>query len=261
MSRRLQRPAARSRLASMLAVLVALGLAPSAFGQASPQEPSPRKASPERLVVHAHTFEHRDAADAADRIRPLLTHRGTVEEQPGGNTLVVRDVRTSVDHIARLLRELDQPPKELSFDIRIVRAVTQSGLISPPTGGDIPIEAELSPELLERLRGLLRFDEYQVLAQADVRSREGEEVTYALGDRFDVSFRSRAVLGGSRLKLEDFTIVKKPRQSTDKGRRLPPRELFQATLNLKLDKLFIVLAQDPSGGDALMIAISCRPSP
>lgn len=212
------------------------------------------------LVVHAHTLEHRAAADAADLVRPMLTHRGTVEEQPGGNTLVVRDVRASIERIAATLRDFDQPPRDLTFDIRIVRAGARRGLISPPPD-DVPLDAELPPELVERLRALLRYDEYQVLAQAGVRSREGEAVTYSLGDRYDVSFRSGTLLSGRRLKLEGFTITKKPRRTTDKGRRLAPRELFQATLNLWLDKPFIVLARDPTGDDALMIAISCRPSP
>ncbi|MEM9558315.1 MAG: secretin N-terminal domain-containing protein [Acidobacteriota bacterium] len=211
-----------------------------------------------RTVVHAQTLEHRSAADAADLVRPMLTHRGTVEEQPGGNTLVVRDVAASVQRIVSTLRAFDQPPRDLAFDIRIVRAAARRGLISPPPE-DVPIDAELPPELVERLRALLRYDDYEVLAQAGVRSREGEAVTYSLGDRYDVSFKPGMLLGGSRLKLEGFTITKKPRQTTDKGRRLEPRELFHATLNLWLDRPFIVLA--PTGDDALMIAISCRPIP
>ena len=61
------------------------------------------------------------------------------------------------------------------------------------------------------------------------------------------------------MKLEGFRIVKQVENPTNKGRRLEPRELFHATLNLWIDRPFnLVLAQDESRQEALMVAISCR---
>ncbi|NJL28491.1 MAG: CHAD domain-containing protein, partial [Thermoanaerobaculia bacterium] len=116
-------------------------------------------------------------------------------------------------------------------------------------------------ELVGKLRGLLRYDSYELLAKASLDSREGQEITYALGDDYGVSFRLGSVLAGQRLKLQGFRIVQKPAQGTNKGRRLEPKELIHTNLNLWMDRIFtLVLAQDDSSGEALMVAISCRPT-
>jgi len=208
------------------------------------------------MAVYAYTLKHQPAHEALALIRPLLTLRGTVEVQPGDNTLVIRETRPALIRLTRLLAELDHPPGDLRFDIRIVRAGPKRNVISPPEPeGPGP----LSEELAARLRELLRYDYYRVLAEACVTSREGEDVTYALGQAYTVSFRAGTLLAGQRVKLENFRILKQVKNPSDKGRQLKPRELFHATLNLWLGRPFnLVLAQDESRQEALMVAISCR---
>lgn len=232
--------------------------------QAEPKTESPKvenrrsdQGRPTMVRVYAHTLEHQKAADAMALVRPLLSPRGTVEEQVRANTLVVRDVASVVQRVAVALERFDSPPEELRFQIQVLKAgPKRRSVISPPqsTGPEI----EISAELVERLRGLLRYEDYRVLAEAGMTSQEGEQVVYSLGDGYDVSFRLGSVLGGQRLKLEGFRIREKT-QSTSKGPQLPPKELFHATLNLWLDKPFtLVLAQDEARKEALMIAISCH---
>ncbi len=45
----------------------------------------------EHLQAYAYTLRNKPAAEALVLIRPLLSKRGTLELQPEGNTLVVRD--------------------------------------------------------------------------------------------------------------------------------------------------------------------------
>ncbi len=210
-----------------------------------------------RLQVYAYTLKHQPAHEALALIRPLLSVRGTVEVQPADNTLVIRESRPAITRLARLLTEFDHPPEELRFDIRIVRAGPQRNVVSPPEP-----EArgtELPEKLAGRLRELLRYDDYRILAEAGVTSLEGEEVTYSLGQTYSVSFRSGTVMAGQRVKLEGFRITKQVASPSNKGRQLKPRELFHATLNLWIDRPFhLVLAQDPSRQEALLVAISCR---
>ena len=54
----------------------------------------------EVLVLHAFTLKHQRASDAIPLVHPLLSERGTVELQPGDNTLVIRD---SPGALARIL--------------------------------------------------------------------------------------------------------------------------------------------------------------
>ncbi|MCP4659202.1 MAG: hypothetical protein GY856_27650 [bacterium] len=214
---------------------------------------------PAGVRVYAHTLKHQSTGDVLLLVRPYLSARGTVEEQPAAKTLVIRDTPTVVARIIPLLEALDHPPWDLRFDIQVVRAGPKRTLVSPPDSEPWSSDADLPEELVARLRGLLRYDDYRVLAKAGVTSKEGEEVTYSLGQDYSVSFRLGAVMAGQRLKLEGFRILKKVRNPANKGRWLEPREMFHATLNLWMDRPFtLVLAQGGSGREALMVAITCR---
>ena len=209
------------------------------------------------LKVHAYTLQHRQVGEAMALIRPLLSAQGTVEEQRGTNTLVIRDTLPVIHRVKDTLKGFDRPPQNLRLEIQMVKAGPKNrNIISPPAGHITPV-IELPADLEKRLKNLLRYEDYKVLARAGVSSKEGEDVTYSLGERYDVRFKLGAVMAGQRLKLEGFQIVKKT-PATNKGRRIPPQSLFHATLNLWLDKPFtLVLAQDDSRQEALMIAISC----
>lgn len=242
---------------------LAAGLALSALawsGVAVAQSPAGRPGPPPQAIplrVLAVSLRHVAAVEALNHVRPLLSPRGTVEMQPTANTVVVRDLDDAITRIAKALTDLDQPPQQVRFDIRVVQAGPKRGMISPPVA-----EAPLEEELARRLRGLLRYDDFRVLAQAAMSSSEGEQVAYSLGDGYDVSFKLGSIVGDQRVKLEGFKITRKPAAQADKSRRLEPRQLFQATLNLWLDKPFtLVLAQDEARQEALMIAISCRREP
>lgn len=245
-----------SRRVGALAAVVLVSLGVAAATPAVAQE-----AAAGELRVFAYTLKHQRAHEALVMLRPLLSTRGTVEVQPGGNTLVIREAPAVIGHLSRLLRQFDRPPEDLRFDIRIVRAGPKRNGISPPApeSETEAAGAELPEDLAERLREYLRYDDYRVLAQAGLTSREGEEVTYSLGESYSVSFRPAAVVAGQRVKLEDFRIVQQVQNPTVKSRQLEPRELFHATLNLWIDRPFnLVLAQDESRQEALMVAISCR---
>lgn len=240
------------RVGTIVAVCIWLG-ASATWAQAPSSGDS-------RLRVYAYTLKHQPAHEALQQVRPLLSTRGTVEVQPGGNTLVVRETQGIIDRVARLLERFDHPPEELRFDIRIVRAGPKRSGISPPQPeNEVLSAAELPESLAAQLREYLRYDDYRVLAEAGLKTLEGEEVTYSLGQTYSVSFRSGTVMAGQRVKLEGFRILKQINNPANKGRQLPPRELFHATLNLWLDRPFnLVLAQDEKRQEALMVAISCR---
>lgn len=241
------------------AAMAGLLLWASLLGTLTAAEPGAAQTSRRDTGVYAHTLEHRPASAALSKIRPLLSPSGTVEEQPGGNTLVIRDTAGAIARIVPVLEAFDRPPQELRFDIQIVRAGPRRA-ISPPLP---PSEDELPSELLEQLRQLLRYEDYRVLAQAAMTSSEGEEVTYSLGQRYSVAFRLAAVSdgppGNERLRLENFRIIENDDRSTNKSRQLEPRQLFQATLNLWIDRPFnLVLPQKDGKHEALMVAITCR---
>jgi hypothetical protein len=250
------------------AATAATVLVVTALLAALPAPPAAAQGSSSDWKVHAYTLEHQPSAEALALIRPLLSPVGTLEEQPRSNTVVIRDRRQFVERIIATLEKFDHPPEELRFDIRIVRAGPKRQVISPPSepaaedAETLAAESGLPEELVTRLRELLRYDDYRVLASAAMSSREGEEVAYSLGGSYKVSFRSGTLLAGpagQRVRLEGFRILERVDNPANKGRQLEPKELFHATLNLWIDRPFnLVLAQDESRQEALMVAITCR---
>jgi len=138
----------------------------------------------------------------------------------------------------------------------VVKAGPRS-VISPP----LPDGSDSLPEdLLAKLQSLLRYDSYQVLAEAAMTSQEGESVDYSLGPDYSVSFEVGSVLAQGQVRMRDFRIVE--RLSSDKGRGVEPKELFRADLNVRLDRPFtLVLTRDEQRKEALLIALTGRLEP
>ncbi|MEM6456157.1 MAG: hypothetical protein AAF772_13760, partial [Acidobacteriota bacterium] len=197
-----------------------------------------------------------------------------VELQPGSNTIVVRDRPEIVQQIVALLDAFDRPPRPLRFEIHILRAAQDGGELAAG-GADAPTIAapagsaprRVTPTMgvpsafVDRLRGVLRYADYTLLARAALTSSEGERVTYDLGDDYRVAFRLGSVLGERRVRVEDFRITRRPpgAVSANKGRRPSPEELLRTHLNLWIGKpLAFVLSSGDDGAPALLVAISAR---
>ncbi|MES1211706.1 MAG: secretin N-terminal domain-containing protein, partial [Acidobacteriota bacterium] len=107
------------RIAQSFLVLALLTAACAA--QSRPQQGGP-SGNPGDLVLHAYTLKHRKATEALPLVSPLLSPRGTVELQPGTNTLVLRDTIASLGRIVPALRAYDHPARPLTLELYIVRA-------------------------------------------------------------------------------------------------------------------------------------------
>ena len=196
------------------------------------------------LVVHAYTLEHQPAVEAIGLIHPLLSKRGAVELQPGSNTLVVRDTAAVVRRAVALLQDFDHPTSPIHLEIKVVRA------------GLGPAEPEasrgLSPALLARLRDLLRYQNYRLLAAARIVAREAEEVSYRVGDDYRVSFRMGTLMADRRIKLHGFQVAHQLGNPE-------PKELIHTNLNLWLSKPMILgLAKEEASKEALMVILTCN---
>lgn len=219
--------------------LLAIGWPAVAFAAAqSATETSPA------LVVHAYTLEHQPAVEAIGLIHPLLTERGAVEFQPGGNTLVIRDTADVVRQAVALLEDFDHPTSPIHLEIKIVRA----GLGAAETEAN----RGLSPALLARLRDLLRYENYRLLADAIIVASEAEEVAYRVGDDYRVSFRMGTLMADRRIKLHGFQVAHQLGNPE-------PKELIHTNLNLWLSKPMILgLAKEEASKEALMVILTCN---
>jgi hypothetical protein len=200
----------------------------------------------DELVLHAYTLRYQQAVEAIPLIQPLLSGRGTLELQPGGNTLVVRDTAAALARIVPVLRGFDHPAMPLRVEILIVKASRVT--VSPSyTRSDLP-EA-----LTRRLRELLPYDIYEMQAQAQLASQEGQAVAYELGDDYVVSFRLGTLLAAQRIKLANFEISRRA------ANRKSTAPLVHTNLNLCLDQtMSLGLARSEGSRDALIIVVTVR---
>lgn len=195
------------------------------------------------LALHAFAFKYQKASEAVSLVYPLLSPRGTVELQPGGNTLVLRDTPTALARILPVLRGFDHEPQRLQIEILIVRASRSQ--TSPKV-----LLSDLPEQLTRRLRQALPYEIYRMEAQARLSVREGEAVTFELGRDYEVGFRLGTLLGDGRIKLNDFQIS---RQSPR------PAELIHIHLNLWLDQTrSLGLAKSEASTEALMVVLTVK---
>lgn len=206
-----------------------------------PATPGMLRADPgDRMTLHAYTLGHRRAEEAAELVRGLLSPQGTVTVQPGSNTLVVRDTVATLLRVVPVLRRFDHPSRPLELEILVVRAF-RSRIGFP--------QAERPPEeLTAKLRKLLNYGSYQLLASADLPTREGEDVTYRVGD-YGVSFRMGDLGAGRNVKLHDFQLRR--------GESDEP--LIRTNLVLFMDKTYSLgFSRSEESETALMLVITCR---
>lgn len=212
------------------------------LGQALLAQPS---GLPDERVLYAHAFKYQPMVDALDLVRPLLSKRGTVELQPGDNTLVIRDVEAAVKRIAAVLQSYDHPPLPLDLEIYIVKAIRSTA--TPPVR-----RSGLPEPITRQLRERLPFDIFDIQARAYLASSEGQAVTYGMGKEFEVSFRLGTLLDDGRVRLTDFQVV---RRLSSGGRR----PLIHTTLNLWLDQpMSLGFAKSESSREALMVVLSLK---
>jgi hypothetical protein len=228
---------ARLPTALCLAILLFPRLAP---GQVSG---GPRVQA-DSFRVQLYTLQHQPASEAVALVRPLLSVRGTVELRPGGNTLVIRDNLAALSRILTLLRSFDHPPQALELEIQMVRASTDSG---PGDDGN-----QVPPDLMKKLRGLLRYDSFRLLAETRIKAWEGEEFSHRLGSEFETSFKLGTVLADRRIKLRGFRVLRHPGTEAEK-------QLIHTNMNLWLDQtLALGFAQSEASKHALIVVLTCR---
>jgi hypothetical protein len=200
--------------------------------------------APGEIVVRAYTFKYQKASEALAMVYPLLSPRGTVELQPAGNTLVVRDTQEYVQRIVPSLRAFDQPARPLRLEVLVVRASRTT--VSPHVQ-----HSDLPDWLTKRLRDLLAYDVFERQAQAQLGGKEGQWVVYELGPDYRVSFRFGKVGDDGRVKLSGFRIARR----SERGET----NLLQANVTLSLDQTTSLgLANSEGSQAALMLVLTLR---
>jgi hypothetical protein len=224
-----------------LALLV-LWVSASAFAGQQITSPTAVELAADTLVTEMYTLEYRPAIGAIAEVEDLLSARGSVELQPRGNTLFIRDSSGVVRRVLARLREYDQPLRRVRLEIQIVRAG------GPPTPGMLG-GPRLPAELARRLRELLRFETFILLARTGLEMIEGEQVAYEFDGDYRVEFELGGLNANRQVRLQNFVI--------GRGRAGEAPPLIHTNLNLMLERPMVLgLAQTESSERALMVVLT-----
>ncbi|MFL6237733.1 MAG: hypothetical protein ACJ76N_31745 [Thermoanaerobaculia bacterium] len=225
---------------SLVGLLWALALAVPVLPAAPQSAPGPRE-----VVTRAYTFKYQRASEAVVMVYPLLSPKGTVELQPSGNTLVIRDTVTAVQKIMPALRAYDHPSRSLRLEIYVVKA--SRATVSPQVQ-----RSDLPEDLTKRLRGLFAYDNFEKQAQAQLAGAEGQWVVYELGPDYKVSFRFGSLTEDRQVKLSSFRIARREEGKAE-------AVLLHANLMLPIDHTTSLgIASSESSPEALMVVLTLR---
>ncbi len=206
----------------------------------TPPGAAPGESAAVRLMVFS--LQRQRVFDALTVVRPLLSVQGSVELDPTHNTISVRDNLAALSRVATAIRAFDRENQPVRIDVQLILAETAK--ISP-----VPSDAGISRELLDRLRQLLNFKHFSLLAQSQITSREGEAVVYEMARGYRLSFEVGSIAEGKRIRLAGFRMVRDLPGQTE-------HELVRTVVHLGLDQpLILGLTRDEAADRALMLVL------
>lgn len=213
---------------------------PKLRSKPAPVAPTPEEQAAVRLMVFG--LERKSVYDALNVVRPLLSVQGSVELDPTHSTISVRDNLAALSRVATAIRNFDRESQPVSIDVSLILAETAKiSPVRPVTG--------IAPDILARLKQLLRFDVFSLLARSQISSREGESVVFDMAQGYRLTFELGAIEDSRRVRLSGFRMV----------RALPGKaehELVRSVVNLGLDQpLILGLTRDESADRALMLVL------
>jgi type IV pilus assembly protein PilQ len=78
----------------------------------------------EPLITRLIPVNYASASEISNQIKPLLTERGTIQVDTRTNTIIVKDVKKTVEEAEKLVRTLDLQTPQVLIEARIVEANT-----------------------------------------------------------------------------------------------------------------------------------------
>ncbi|MEO8277150.1 MAG: hypothetical protein ABI639_13125 [Thermoanaerobaculia bacterium] len=203
-------------------------------------EPAAGDTTAVRLMVFS--LSRQRVLDSLSVVGPLLSPRGTFELDPKNNTISVRDSLSALSRIATAIRAFDRENQPVLIDVQLINAMTAK--ISP-----IVPSIGIGEDLLVRLRQLLRFQSFSLVAHGEIRSREGETVDYDMSQGYRLSFALGSVSDDHRLRLSGFRMARSAPGAAE-------RELVRTVVHLGRDQpLILGLTQDEASDHALLLVL------
>lgn len=197
------------------------------------------------LTAHTFTFKFKDAAKAAETIKPLLSSDGSISIPSGTRSVVVTDHPENVKQITASLAQFDTPARAFKLSVRIVSAARVDA--APAVATEL---RDIAPKL-----AMLRFNSLENLGAVDVEGKEGEPglIDLPSGYRADFHFGDYDAASDS-IRVSDLHLSRLSGPQKDQL-----TSLLKTSLNLRLGQTVILGASKvPESQRALMIVLLAR---
>lgn len=76
------------------------------------------------LELEIVPINYADSAELVDKIKPLLSPRGTVTVDKRNNSLIINDLKEYITEVKKLISKLDTPPQQVVIEARVVEATS-----------------------------------------------------------------------------------------------------------------------------------------
>jgi hypothetical protein len=207
------------------------------------------------LSAQAFVVHHRELADAAEIVEPILSTDGSLTLKPRLRTLVVQDRPDVLARVATLLGSFDLPPRNIEVVLSLFLGTAQG------RAGQVPGAAGLSREVrgvLDAIGDFTKWTAYEPLGSRAVTAIEGgAPVVAELSDDYRVVFTVDAILAEQReVTFERFSLQ---RRRIDAEGRETIQDLYTAGMSLPFERLQTVgAASDPGSNRALFLMLQVR---
>lgn len=197
-------------------------------------------------ITGTFQLHYRELSEVTSKIKPLLSPQGSILIKPQARQIVIDDFAENIQAIAKLIKQLDIPPREINLYIYFIRAAKNRGKRST--------SYELR-EIASKLGGFLNYDDYQLIASHIIKAKEGDITTLQLGEEYIVSFFTQIPSGANEvIKLKNFRLFKREKMANGRYRL---KKLLVAAINLIDSSPTIIGASSSEESDhALIMALT-----
>jgi hypothetical protein len=191
-------------------------------------------------------LKYRDLSEVTSKIKPLLSQHGSILIKSHDTQITVEDFPDNIKAVAKLIKEIDIPPRKIDLDIYFIKASKES----KEKGSSMELK-----DMAAKFADYLHYNNYQLIDKHRVIAEEGETSAIQLGDLYIISFYTEVQIETAEIiKLKNFRLFK--REQLADG-RFQLKKLLVTSINL-VDKTPTIIGVSASeeSNEALIMALT-----
>jgi hypothetical protein len=198
--------------------------------------------APTRVKKETFTLRYREVGDAALKIKPFLSSRGSILIKPEEKIIEISDYPENLLMVEKTIKEYDIPPRDIEMKLSFIFASRDRD------NGRTPSTIK---EVAAKLSSFLAYRSFRLAEDIELTALEGKSFR-SRGRGFHLTFYPE-VEANRVVKLKNFTLFQVKRLPNG---RFAYKRLFRGTINIERDTPVILgLLKDEKSEQALFILL------